>query len=272
MRFPLRLTLDLARVTIAQKLFGVARRPLALRLDLAGFSGQADNTSPPSEAAAANSSGDLQALGMVRASDAPIVWIGGDTPLHYPQIGQLTREIVNLGRTVFIEMDGRLLRRRIHEFRPVSLLYLVLPIFGLQEAHDLRAGRPGSFRATLESIRAAKLSGFHICVETPISATVDRAELRDLAQIITKLDVDGWIQTSPVVGRANQTSEEALGAARELIPSSGWRSFSKHLALGAQHSELAPGGVGDGAAIRRTAPNNKITSELPTREESVRVL
>jgi hypothetical protein len=272
MRFPLRLTLDLTRVAIAQKLFGVARRPLVLRLDLAKFSARADSASPSDDAAAANSSRDLQVLAMVRASKAPIVWIGGDTPLEYPRIGHLTREIIQLGRTVFIEMDGRLLRRRIHEFRPESRLYLVLPIFGLQEAHDLQAAHPGSFSATLESIRAAKLSGFHICVETPISADVDRAPLRELAEFINALGVDGWIQKRPLASAAASPSEDALAAERELIPNGGWRNFSKHLSLGSRHAEFARGDVGDAAAIRQTKIANQSTAEPPTREESVRAL
>jgi hypothetical protein len=270
MRFPLRLTLDLTRVAIAQKLLGAARRPLVLRLDLARFSERTDSTSPSSDAAAAGSSRDLQALAMVRASDAPIVWIGGDTPLHYPRIGHLAREIIQVGRTVFIETDGRLLRRRIHEFRPESRLYLVLPIFGLQEAHDLRAAHPGSFRATIESVRAAKLSGFHICVETPIAADADGGELRGLAQFISTLGVDGWIQNK--VFAAVSPSADTLAAARELIASGGWRRFSRHLSRDTESAEFA---IRDGdavASVAQTKPGSEINSELPVREESVRVL
>jgi Radical SAM superfamily len=266
MRFSLRLTLDLARVVIAQKLFDVAQRPVALPLDLATLPVSANVDG----AGAADSSRDLQALAWIRASRAPIVWIGGETPLHYPRIGHLTRQIIDLGRTVFIEMDGCLLRRRIHEFRPVSRLYLVLPILGLQDAHDLRAAHPGSFRATMESIRTAKLSGFHVCVETPIFANMGAEEFRSMANFITTLDVDGWIQKRPAVSQAGQPSEEALAAAREQIPNSGWKSFSKHLTLAALHAEFAGGEVGDATAIPATKLVDQINPELTAREESVR--
>jgi hypothetical protein len=273
MRFPLRLTLDLTWVVIAQKLFGVARRPLALLLDLSKFSAQSASVSASrGDTFLSDSSRDVQALGAVRGASAPIVWIGGDTPLHYPRIGHLTREIINLGRAVFIEMDGRLLRRRIHEFRPVARLYLVLPLLGLQEVHDLRAGHPGSFRATLESIRTAKLSGFHVCVETPVLADMEIAELRSVANFIETLDVDGWIQKRPAVGDAHQSSEGTLAAARELIPQSGWKSFSKHLTLGAPLADLRCGEVGNVAAIPRTTLADQISPEIPTREQSARVL
>ncbi len=271
MRFPLRLSLDLARVAIAQKLFGVVGRPLSLHLDLARFSAQPDAAlQHGGNDVAADSSRDAQTLTMVRASNAPIVWIGGDTPLHYPRIGHLTREIINLGRTVFIEMDGRLLRRRIHEFRPEPRLYLVLPIMGLQEAHDLRAAHSGSFRATLESIRAAKLSGFHICVETPISADTDLAELRDLTQFVATLDVDGWIQKR--ISVATPPSKEILASARDLTPSRGWRSFSRQLTRDVGHSEFASGDTGKVSSASQTKPGNQVNSELAAREESVRAL
>jgi Radical SAM superfamily len=268
MRFPLRLTLDLTRVVIAQKLFGVERIPLIWPLDLAKV--------PVSEnvdgGGAADSSRDLLAIDVVRSSKAPIVWIGGDTPLHYPRIGHLTREIIDLGRTVFVEMDGRLLRRRIHEFRPVSRLYLVLPLLGLQDAHDLRCARPGSFRATIESIRTAKLSGFHVCVETPVAAGMSAEELRGLAKFIATLDVEGWIQKRLAVSEAAQPSEETLAAARELISDPGWKSFSKHLTRVAPHVEFACGEARNGTSVPPAVLPNHDNTNLSTREESVRAL
>jgi Radical SAM superfamily len=238
-RFPLRLTLDLKRVRAAQKLFGPARRPLALRLDLAQFPAPAEPSSGNSGAAASssNSSREAQVLSTVQRSAAPVVWIGVDTPLHYPDVASIARGILNLGRSVFIEMDGVLLRRRIHEFRPVSGLYLVLPLHGLESAHDSRTGRPGNFKATLESMRTAMLSGFHVCVETGIFADTDPNELRALAQLLAKLDVDGWIQ-SPSHDLTAQISREKLEAACALIPSRRWRIFSK--LLNSTPGEMSP--------------------------------
>src|SRR4029077_5407476 len=98
--------------------------PWALRLDLAELRAHTE-AAPPNgvKSSSGISSRDSQALSRVRASSAPIVWIGGDAPLQHARIGHLAREIVNCGRTVFVEMDETLLRRRIHEFRPVSRLY-----------------------------------------------------------------------------------------------------------------------------------------------------
>jgi MoaA/NifB/PqqE/SkfB family radical SAM enzyme len=266
-RFPPRLKWDLARVRIAQKFFASSRRSAVLHFDLADFpahneipgDASADSSSPVS-------SRDSQVLAHVRETAAPIIWIGGDTPLRYPRIGHLVREIINLGRTVFIESDGTLLRRRIHEFRPVSRLYLVLPLNGFEAAHDLRAQHRGNFRANIESIRTAKLSGFHICVETKILADTQLSELRELAEFIHKLDIDGWIHTRPHVSVPDQPTEEKLAAARELIPNRNWREFTAHLTTGVKLTASAP------HAEITTVGNNSTNHELPIQEESIRAL
>jgi hypothetical protein len=227
MRFPLRLLWNLARVHVAQKLFGAARYPWALRLDLSQLRAQTEFTPDNGVNSSANiSSRDSQALSQVRASSAPVVWIGGDSPLQHARIGHLARAIINTGRTVFVEMDGTLLRRRIHEFRPVSRLYLVLPLNGMEDAHDSRVQHTGNFRATMEALRTAKLSGFHICIETTIFPGADGSELLQLSNFISALDVDGWIHKRPTAATNDGTISDALQSARGLIPSRHWRTFS----------------------------------------------
>jgi Radical SAM superfamily len=265
MRFPPRLTWDLVNVRIAQKLFGAFHHPWILRLDLAQLRA-------PTEVTPANgvnsslevSSRDSQALSRVRASSAPVVWIGGDGPLQHARIGHLAREIVDCGRTLFVEMDSTLLRRRIHEFRPVSRLYLVLPLNGLEDAHDLRAQHIGNFRATVEALRTAKLSGFHICIETTIFPGYDRSELLKLANFISTLDIDGWIHKRPAAAANNQTTGEALQSARHLIPSRHWRTFSELLDLTAGQPSFEK---------KRTAnPVLGKVEKVTTRDEGVRAL
>jgi len=238
MRFPPRLLWNLARVCLAQKLFGVARYSWALRLDLSQLRGRAEVTPPHGVNSSANiSSRDSQALSQVRASSAPVVWIGGDSPLQHARIGHLAREIVNCGRTVFVEMDSTLLRRRIHEFRPVARLFLVLPLNGLEGAHDSRVQNTGNFRATMEALRTATFSGFHICIETTIFPDCSRNELLELAKFISTLDVDGWIHKRHPAAANEATISKALQSARELIPSRHWRSFSALLDLTATSAE-----------------------------------
>jgi hypothetical protein len=240
MRFPPRLSWDLTRVRVAQKLFGPSSNPLVLRLDLSKFRAPTEDASSPGDNSTEQiSSRDEQALSRVRASTAPVVWIGGDSPLQNARIGHLAREVINYGRTVFVEMDSSLLRRRIHEFRPVSRLCLVLPLNGLEDAHDSHARHSGNFRATMESIRTAKLSGFHICIETTIFPGSRRSELIALANFISTLDIDGWIHKRPTSAINDETAAQALQSARDLIPSRHWRVFSELLDLTAAAAQLS---------------------------------
>jgi len=257
MRFPPRLLWNLARVRIAQKLFGASRYPWALCLDLPQLHARTEATPPNGVNSSVEvSSRDSQALSRVCASSAPVVWIGGDSPLRHARIGHLAREIVNCGRTVFVEMDGTLLRRRIHEFRPVPRLYLVVPLNGLEDAHDLRAQQSGDFRPTMEALRTARLSGFHICIETTIFPDCDKRELLELAKFISTMDVDGWIHTR-VAAAAN---EATLQSARDLIPSRHWRAFSALLDLATVSGKPSP------EKKRAANPLAQKVEKLPTRE------
>jgi pyruvate-formate lyase-activating enzyme len=261
MRFPPRLLWDLARVGIAQKVFGATRYPWALHLDLAQSRAHTEVTSPNGvDSSAEISSRDSQALSQVHTSPAPVVWIGGDTPLHHARIGHLAREIVDCGRTVFVEMDGTLLRRRIHEFRPVSRLYLVLPLNGLEDVHNLRAQHTGNFRATMEALRTAKLSGFHICIETTIFPGSDRSEFLALTKFISTLDVDGWIHKRHSAAANDETISKTLQSARDLIPSGHWRAFSALL-------DLTSASAQPGVEKKRTAnPVVEKLEKVPTLE------
>jgi len=261
MRFPPRLLWNLSSVRLGQKLFGAARYPWAVRLDLSQLPANAE-IAPPNGVSSSSevSARDSQALSQVRASSAPIVWIGGDSPLQHARIGHLARDIVNCGRTVFVEMDGTLLRRRIHEFRPVSRLYLVLPLNGLEVAHDSRAKHTGNFRATMEALRTAKLSGFHVCIETTIFPDSSRNELLQLSNFISTLDVDGWIHKRPTAATNDATISVALQSARALIPSRHWRAFSALL-------DSIPASAHPSFEKKRGAiPTVQKVEKVPTRE------
>ncbi|MDQ1407886.1 MAG: hypothetical protein QOG55_3515 [Acidobacteriaceae bacterium] len=276
-RFPPRLLWKLTRVRTAQKLFGAARQPWVLRLDLAELrahtdAAHTDTRSNGIQSSSEVSSRDSHALSLVRASSAPVVWIGGDSPLQHARIGHLAREIVNCGRTVFVEMDGTLLRRRIHEFRPVSRLYLVLPLNGLEDAHDSRAQHSGNFRATMEALRTARLSGFHICIETTIFPGSAASELRNLANFISTLDVDGWIHKRPASAFNDAISNDASQSARNLIPSRHWRTFSE--LLDATTNSAQPSFEKKRPAIVTVQNIEKVTAREAhdSREEGLRAL
>jgi len=125
LRFPLRLTADLAKVRIARIGPGDSAAPAVL---LVSPVEQAHSSSFESSKFPAEAKAGTELLSFVRDSAAPVIWIGGPDPLLHPEIAQLTRCINGHGQHVFLETDGALLRRRIHEFRPVSRLFLTVQV------------------------------------------------------------------------------------------------------------------------------------------------
>jgi molybdenum cofactor biosynthesis enzyme MoaA len=239
MRFPLPLTADLA-IGLATKAVRGANHP-RLILHLAPFARSAASSETLAQALQASAS-DWQLLSsdfcldVVQRSSAPVVWIGGGEPLLHPEIGRLARRIVDTSRHVFVQTDGALLRRRIHEFRPVSRLILTVQFEGFGQVHDRRARREGAFREAVDGIRAAKLSGFLVCAYIAAHSDAGLAELEQLRHYLEARDVDGFV-VMPANGSPQAVSQQKeseplrkrLHAARAQVRSRRWRLFSRLL-------------------------------------------
>jgi hypothetical protein len=158
----------------------------------------------------------------------PIVWIGGSEPLVHPGIAHLTRLIAQSGHFLFLDTDGVLLRQRIHEFQPTSRFYFSIRFHGCEAEHDRRAGRAGAFRAAIEGIRVARLSGFLLCGHTVLQAESDAAGLTRLWSELRGCDLDGMLISSGAVAasRASGVARVVLEARRRLLRP-GWEAFSR---------------------------------------------
>jgi organic radical activating enzyme len=239
MRFPLRLTADLALGLATRILRGAPRHHLILHLSLVPGTTSPERSGDDSPRSSVS---DLQllssddSLDAVRRSSAPVVWIGGAEPLLHPEIGRLARRIADTNRHVFVQTNGALLRRRLHEFRPVSRLFLTVQFEGFEQRHDRRARREGAYRDAVEGIRAAKLSGFLVCAQVVLHADMELAEFDQLRVYFEARDVDGFVVTlanSFSKAMAGETESPALQrklrAARDQIRSRRWRLFSQLL-------------------------------------------
>jgi hypothetical protein len=166
------------------------------------------------------------------SSHAPVFWIGGSEPLHHPGVAHLVRAIAGSGHFVFLETDGTMLRRRIHEFQPVPRLFLTVRLDPGVQLHTTKSLRPSPSELALEGIRAAQLSGFLICVHAHVQQETELGKVAELIRLSRSLDVDG-IVISPASGESK--SSTAGGAelrrkaeeARKLIGSRWWESFSR---------------------------------------------
>src|SRR5207245_410781 len=115
LQFPLRLTAYLAMARFAPKA-ALSRRAGPIQFVDAAEILHHDSSHPVSH----------ERIGEIISSRSPVVWIGGSEPLHHPGISHLVRAITQTGHFVFLETDGTLLRRRIHEFQPVSRLFVTV--------------------------------------------------------------------------------------------------------------------------------------------------
>lgn len=233
LRFPLRLTADLAKAR-----FTSGARPIQF-VDAAEILHHGASH-PVSH----------EKIRQLISSRCPVVWIGGSEPLEHPGVSHLVRAITQTGHFVFLETDGTFLRRRIHEFQPVARLFLTVRL----DTHVLgrNAKSPGSNALDLavEGLRAARLSGFLLCIYARVQAETDLSQMARQIEFSQSLDVDGV-----VISRANCASnpssteavvvEQKTAEARQLIPSPWWRSFSRIVApvLASEHRMAQKGGL-----------------------------
>jgi hypothetical protein len=245
MRTPYRLAGTLARFRLAQALPGTKKKLPLLRIQVPltveeTAKATVGKAAPAAKKSSANGGSSSAANKSPKTPTCPILWLTGvadsassgtsssDT-LTCPAVGKFTRQLRDAGRTVFLETDGTLLRRRIHEFRPDARLYVTVRLYGTPRTHDRRMKREGAFALAMEGLRAAHLSGFLICTHVVVEPDTQLHEINLLLQQLCGMNLDGMIITAE--SDASKEQRETAIAARGLIGNSGWASFSRLVQL-----------------------------------------
>ena len=221
MRFPLRLTADLVLARIAQKLRPAPAARLVQFVDAAEVL-HSDSSHPISH----------DKIREIIGGRSPVVWIWGSEPLLHPGVAHLVRAITGSGHFVFLETDGTLLRRRIHEFQPVPRLFLTVRLEPGARDHTSRSLRTDALDLAMEGIRAARLSGFLICAQVPVAPETEISEVAELIDLVNSNDVGGIVislasRESNSIDTDASASLQKTAKARELIGSTWWESFSR---------------------------------------------
>jgi len=138
---------------------------------------------------------------------APVVSICGGEPLIYPEIGRLTRELLDRKRHIYLCTNGMFIRKRLHEFKPTSSFFFNVHLDGLEKTHDMCVERDGVFREAVEGIKAAKAAGFLVCSNTTIYKETDLDEITELYDFLTGLGVDGFMLSPAYSYSAVQTTD-----------------------------------------------------------------
>ena len=250
LRFPLRLTADLAKARFAQRSSpDVSPVQFVDSADLLHH----DSNHPVSH----------EKIREVISSRSAAVWIGGSEPLRHPGVAHLVRAITGSGHFVFLETDGTMLRRRIHEFQPVPRFFLTVRL-EIGARHEPSKGLPASAsELAAEGMRAARLSGFLICVHARVQVDTELEAMAQLLQFARSQDVDGIVIT-PATGAGNSAAQRSKTAeARKLIRSMWWESFSRLV-------EVAL--IGERNTVQSVSESeDHVQQKTPANEEGVRV-
>jgi hopanoid biosynthesis associated radical SAM protein HpnH len=130
---------------------------------------------------------------------APVVAICGGEPFLYPQIGPLSKGLLDRGRQVILCTNGMFIRKKLAQFTPHSWFYFNVHLDGMEKNHDIAVERAGVFREAIEGIKAAKAAGFQVMTNTTVYTETDMAEIEELFEYLKELGVDGHA-ISPAYG------------------------------------------------------------------------
>jgi hypothetical protein len=227
MRFPLRLASRLALRSGAR-----SKRDPIFHLDLTRNSVSARGSNLPA---------------------AAVVWISGADSLDHADVARLANSLARARRYVFLQTNAASLRRRIHEFRPTSRLYLTVRFEGTQAFRDSHNGREGTFRHAIDAINCAKLAGFLVCAHLVIHPGTDPADLGPLHRSFSKLDLDGFL-----ISAASPLPElvAMAASARQKLLLPRWSRLSKTV-----DSVLLPAVSGSAPVAGPRGSRDRVTSD-----------
>lgn len=210
LRFPLPMTLNIAKYVASKKMARVRRFPMVLMLEplhacnltCTGCGRIREYSTSIKERLSIQ-----ECLDSVDECNAPVVSICGGEPMIYPGIGELVAKILERKKAVYLCTNGMFIRKRIAEFRPSELFFFNVHLDGLKATHDLAVEREGVFDAAVDGIRCAKEHGFMVCTNTTVFKETDMAELDRLFAFLTDLGVDGFMIAPGYEYSAVQTKE-----------------------------------------------------------------
>ncbi len=123
---------------------------------------------------------------------APVVSLSGGEPMLYEEIDRVVRELLHLGRHVYLCTNGLKLAEFAARNDPHPNLFLNVHLDGRADTHDALAGRAGVFRAASDAIWLAKRKGFTVTTNTTVFKSTSMEELAGLFAYLESLRVDGF--------------------------------------------------------------------------------
>jgi hopanoid biosynthesis associated radical SAM protein HpnH len=149
-----------------------------------------------------------QALGAIEESGAPMVSIAGGEPLMHPEIDEITRQLLDRHKIVFLCTNALLLPKHLHKFRPHRNFAWMVHIDGLRERHDESVNKEGGFDAAVAAIRQAQAAGFRVMTNTTFFNNDTPADVQGVLDFLNdELKVDN-MQISPAYAYGKAPDQE----------------------------------------------------------------
>jgi hopanoid biosynthesis associated radical SAM protein HpnH len=210
MRFPMTLTRRMTGYILKNKLTGKEKFPLVLMLEplhacnltCTGCGRIREYKSTINEMLSVE-----ECVGAAEECGAPVISICGGEPLIYPEIGRLTKELLDRKRHIYLCTNGMFIRKKLHEFQPSSSFFFNVHLDGMEKTHDMCVERDGVFQEAIEGIKAAKAAGFLVSSNTTIYKETDLEEIAELYDFLTGLGVDGFMLSPAYSYSAVQTKD-----------------------------------------------------------------
>src|ERR1700745_3540264 len=218
MRYPLKMTANLAKYVATQRFRGTKKFPMVMMLEplhacnltCTGCGRIREYKSTINEMLTVE-----QCLKAVDECGAPIVSICGGEPMIYPEIGRLTSEILARKKHIYLCTNGMFIRKRLKEYTPTSRFFFNVHLDGLEKTHDICVERDGVFREAIEGIKAAKAAGFLVTSNTTIYKETDIEEIADLFAYLQTLGIDSHM-LSPAYSYAAVMTKEIFMSREEI--------------------------------------------------------
>src|ERR687887_298169 len=132
-----------------------------------------------------------QALGAIEESGAPMVSIAGGEPLIHPEIDEITRQLIDRKKFVYLCTNALLMEKKLDLFEPTPYFAWAIHLDGMRERHDASVEREGVFDKAVSAIKAAKAKGFRVTTNTTFFTHDSPDTVRQVLDFINdELEVD----------------------------------------------------------------------------------
>ncbi|MCL8207555.1 MAG: adenosyl-hopene transferase HpnH [Actinomycetia bacterium] len=229
---PLRVTLDLARYVVGQRLRGRRRFPLVLMLEpteLCNLSCTGCGKIRQDAAVMARRLTAQECFDAVDECGAPAVSIAGGEPLTHPEIVEIVEGMLARRKLTLLCTNGILLGRVLPKLRPDPRFSFVFHLDGPREHHDRMVERRGVFDLVMKGIREAKARGFRVTTNTTLYKGADPEAVGQLLRELTAMGVDSCLvspaftyeEVDPAAHGIFLHRQEAIALVRRVVQAAG---------------------------------------------------